>query len=240
VADTYAVMGDEKSARAEYATAIRDAESDGERLEYEMRSAATYVREHRLVEADQGFRAVAHEAHAKNFARIEAEAFRRMAWYQPQFTSAMQALQMAEQALDEAHTMSALDRRDEQAMILRVRAARAARAGNADILAAALRQLQEFAEGSRSQAVQRSYHAAFGAALMAKGRPADAVAHLEEDEQDPLSFELLAQAYQQAGIQGRQPALEARSTCLNEPTIEQALAAPEAQAFLRPGQRLDP
>ncbi len=236
VADTYALMGEEDSARQEYARAIQKAETDSDRLEYEMHAAATYVREHRLVEADQAFRAVAHEAHAKNYARIEAEANRRMAWYQPQFEQAMEALRSAEQALDEAHTIAAADRKDEQARILRVRAGRAARAGNNAVLEPALRQLQELAEGSRSQVVQRAYHAAMGAALLAKGQAAEAAVHLEEDRNDPLSLELLAQAYQQAGMKDKQPELEARSACLNEPTIEQAVAAPEAHAFLQSGR----
>jgi tetratricopeptide (TPR) repeat protein len=238
VADTYALMGDEKSAREEYAKAIRDAESDSDRLDYQMQAAATYVREHRWVEADQAFRAVAHEAHDKNLARVEAEAYRRMAWYQPQFASAMQALHSAEQALDEAHTISASDRRDERAKILRVRAIRAAGAGNEEVLTPTLRQLQELADESRSQVVQRAYHAAFGAALLAKGQATDAVLHLEEDQDDPLSLGLLAQAYQQGGIKDKQSELEARSTCLNEPSIEQALAAPGTNALLQPVERV--
>jgi len=44
IGDTYSLMGDEERARAEYAKAIAGADSDADRVEFEMQSAMTYVR----------------------------------------------------------------------------------------------------------------------------------------------------------------------------------------------------
>lgn len=235
IADTYALMGDEQAARDQYALAIDKGENQADRLTYELQSATTYVREHRYVQADQAFRAVAQEAHQKGFARIEAEAFRMMGWYEPRFASAMAALDEATQLLDAAQNISAGDRTAEQAEIMRVRVVRAARAGN-DEIAAAITKLENLASSSRSHAVQRSYHGAVGALLVAQEKYAEAIPHLEEDVQNPLSLELLARAYDKAGMKDTEADLRRHSACLNQPTIEQALVAPDAQASLRPSR----
>src|SRR5438045_5652472 len=99
-------MGEQDKARQEYDIAIVGADSEGDRLEYAMQSAATYVREHRYVEADQAFRSVANEADKEGFARIEAAAWRSMAMYQPQFAAALGDAEQAEQALRDAHSIS--------------------------------------------------------------------------------------------------------------------------------------
>jgi tetratricopeptide (TPR) repeat protein len=175
---------------------------------------------------------VAHEAHQKGFALLEAEAYRSMAWYAPYLSSAADALSSAEQALSSAPEVSAGDRERELAEILRVRAVRSARGGS-DQAQAALARLEKLAASSRSQLVQRSYEGARGAVLCAQQRFAEAIPHLEEDQGNPLSLELLAQAYEKTGVKVAASDLGRRAACLNQPTIEQALVDPDAQASLR-------
>lgn len=231
IADTYALMGDEDRARHEYEKAIAVADGEGERLQYGMQEAITYVRERRYVQADQAFRALADEAHREGFARIEAEAYRSMAAYDPQASAAMKHVDQAENALQD-HRLSQSDADEEHALILCVRVRRALQAGDRKTVLNALQQLQTMAASSRSEVVQRSYHAAAGALAMTQGKYTDAVAHLEEDQNNPLSLELLWRAYQKTGARENAAALRSDLAALNDPTLEQALAGPDLRASL--------
>ena len=231
IADTLALMGEEQSARQQYALAIAQAENESERLQYELQSASTFVREQRFVEADQAFRATAHAAHEKGFALLEAEAFRMMGCYAPYVGSANQALAAAEQTLA-APGVSPGDRDEELAQILRIRAVRAARPGS-DQANPALDRLEKLAASSRSLLVERSYAGALGAVLCLQLKFAEAIPHLEDDAGNPLSLELLAQAYEKTGVQASPSDLPRRAAVLNQPTIEQALVSPNVQAALR-------
>jgi tetratricopeptide (TPR) repeat protein len=235
IADTYALMGQEDQARHEYEKAIALADGEGERLQYGMQEAVTYIRERRYVQADQAFRAVAAEAHREGFAHVEAEAYRSMAMYEPQVPAAMKNLDQAEQALND-HNLSRSDADEEHAMILCVRARRALQAGDRIMAVQAVQQLQTAAASSRSEAVQRSYHAAAGALAMAQRKFTDAVAHLEEDQNNPLSLDLLWQAFRKTGAREDAEALRSDVAALNEPTLEQALVEPELRASLTAAQ----
>ncbi len=231
IADTYALMGDEDQARHEYEKAIALADGEGERLQYGMQEAITYVRERRYVQADQAFRALATKAHQEGFARVEADAYRSMAMYEPQVAAAQMSLDQAEKALHD-HRVSQSDMEEEHALILAVRVRRALRAGDQKTALPAVQQLQVMASSSRSEAVQRSYHAAAGAWAMAQGRYTEAVAHLEEDQNDPLSLELLWRAYRKTGAREDVAALHSDVAALNNPTLEQALVDPQLRASL--------
>ena len=231
IADTYALMGNEDQARHEYEKAIAVADGEGERLQYGMQEAATYVRERRYVQADQAFRALAAEAHSEGFARVEADAYRSMAIYQPQVSDARKSLDQAEKALQD-HEVSQADREEEQALILGVRTRRAVQANDRQAALQSLQQLQALAESSRSEVVQRSYHAAAGALAMAQGKYTQAVAHLEEDQGNPLSLELLWRALEKTGAREEAAALRTDVAALNEPTLEQALVNPQLRASL--------
>ena len=63
LADTYALMGDEARARAEYAIAIQHAFSKSEAASWSLNSAITYIRENNRSGADDAFHAVAKMAH---------------------------------------------------------------------------------------------------------------------------------------------------------------------------------
>ena len=77
--DTYALMGDQTKARAEYAKAIATG-SPVQKVLWSLQSAATYVREGDLAGADKAFNAVAEQAHALDFANLESEAYRSMSY----------------------------------------------------------------------------------------------------------------------------------------------------------------
>jgi tetratricopeptide (TPR) repeat protein len=231
IADTYALMGDEDQARHEYEKAIAVADGEGPRLQYGLQEAATYVRERRYVQADQAFRALADEAHRQGFARVEADAYRGMAMYEPQVSAAMKSLDQAEKALQD-HQVSQSDREQEHALILGVRARRALLAGDQAAALKSVQQLQTMAASSRSEVVQRSYHAAAGALALAQGKYTQAVAHLEEDQNNPLSLELLWRAYGKTGAREEAQALRSNMAALNDPTLEQALVGPQLRARL--------
>lgn len=231
VADTYALMGQEDQARHEYDKAIALADGEGARLQYGMQEAITYVREHRYVEANQAFRALADEAHRQGFAHVEADAYRSMAVYEPRVADAMKDLEQAEKALGD-HQLSQSDADEEHALILSVRVRRALQAGDRKAALQAVQQLQAMAASSRSESVQRSFHAAAGALAMAQEKYTDAVAHLQEDQNNPLSLELLWRAFRKTGAQDDAAALRSDMAVLNEPSLEQAVASPDLRASL--------
>jgi tetratricopeptide (TPR) repeat protein len=231
IADTYALMGDEDQARHEYEKAIAVADGEGPRLQYGLKEAATYVRERRYVQADQAFRALADEAHRQGFARVEAEAYRSIAVYEPQVSVAMKSLDQAEKALQD-HPLSQSDIEEEHALLLGVRARRELQSSDRTAAVKSVLQLQALAASSRSEVVQRSYHAAAGALAMGQGNYTQAVAHLEEDQNNPLSLELLWQAYEKTGAREQAAALRSDVAALNDPTLEQALVGPQLRASL--------
>jgi hypothetical protein len=112
---------------------------------------------------------------------------------------------------------------------------RAARAGNQALADQALHQLEALANGSRNRVIQSSYHGAAGALLMTQPnmdqkKYEDAIAHLEEDQDNPFTMELLVQAYYQTFQPDKLHDVEVRLRGTNVPTMEQALVVPAARA----------
>jgi tetratricopeptide (TPR) repeat protein len=232
VADTYAVMGKEDEAREEYARAIVFTTSASDKIEYELQSAVTWIRENNRKPAERALGDVAKHAHMAGLARLEAEAHRALAIYEPDHKTAMKQLQAAQAALDEHHELSRTDRDEAHARILRVRAARSAEAQDMASASAAVKQLENMTQNSRSQVIQLCYHAAAGAVLAAQQKYAEAIPHLEEDSADPLSMKLLWRAYSSTGEAAQAEALAAKLAALNVPTLEQALVVPSFRASL--------
>ncbi len=58
----------------------------------------------------------------------------------------------------------------------------------------------------------------------------EAIAHLEEDQDNPFTLELLVQAYYEAGQTEKLHEVEAKLRGTNVPTMEQALVVPAARA----------
>ena len=161
--DTYALMGNQAQARVEYEKAIQKAHTEADRLSYALQSATTWAREGNFAEADKAFAAVADKAHSAGFDLTEAQAHRMMSLYQTDDAEALKHLAAAEEALNHpTSSISQSDREDERARILRYRAVRADHAGNQELAAQTLQQLETMAGSTRSAVVQSSYHGAAG------------------------------------------------------------------------------
>jgi tetratricopeptide (TPR) repeat protein len=224
--DTYALMGNQEQARAEYDKAIRYAHNEADRLTYQMQDAMTYVRDGNYAAADKEFQEIAETAHAKEQDLQEAQAFRQMGQYESDGSAALKHLKLAEEALAHRSTISASDHDEELSRILRTRVARAAQAGNQPQADQALHQLEAMANGNRNRVIQSSYEGAAGTLLMDQKKYEDAIAHLEEDQDNPFTMELLVQAYYQTMESEKLHEMEARLRGTNTPTMEQALVVP--------------
>jgi tetratricopeptide (TPR) repeat protein len=227
--DTYALMGNQEQARIEYDKAIRYAHNEADRLTYSMQKAMTYVRDGNYAEADRQFQEIAETAHAKEQDLQEAQAMRHMGEYQADDNSALKHLKLAEEALSHRATISASDRDEELSRILRVRAVRAARAGNQALADKSVQQLESMASGSRNRVIWSSYQGAAGTLLMDQKKYEDAITHLEEDQENPFTLELLVQAYYQTVQNDKLHEVEVRLRGTNVPTMEQALVVPAAR-----------
>ena len=230
LADTYALMGNQAQARIEYDKAIAAAHNDADRIDYMMQRATTWVREANSAEADNAFAETAQKAHELGLDLQEAWAHQRMAAYQSEDAAALKHLEAAEDALGHRQDISPLDRDEEISRILRYRTVRAAHAGNQELAQKSLHALEAMASGSRNLVIQDSYHGAAGALLASQQKWQDAIAHLEEDRDDPFSMQLLSRAYYEAGANDKMHEVEARLRGTNVPTIEQAVVVPAARA----------
>jgi hypothetical protein len=201
--------------------------SESDRVEYELQSAVTWIRENNHQQVDQSLHEVAKNAHAAGLAKIEAEANRIMAMSAPDYHDASHHLRAAEHALDEGHPISKSDREEERALILKVVASRAAQNKLVDVAEKAVAQLESMASDSRSKVIQLAYHAAAGSILVEQGKHAEAIPHLEADAENPESMLLLYRAYRQTGAQEDARLLAKRLAGMNEPTVEQALVVPQ-------------
>jgi tetratricopeptide (TPR) repeat protein len=237
VADTYAVMGREGEARDEYAKALVFVTSESDRVEYELQSALTWIRENNHKQVDKSLHEVAKHAHSVGLAKIEAEANRIMAMSAPDYKDATHHLKAAEHALDEGHPIAKSDREEERALVLKVAALRAAQNRSMEAAAKWVAQLESMAGQSHSQVIQLAYHSAAGAVLVEQGKYAEAIPHLEEDTENPESMLLLWKAYRQTGAQEDAKLLAARLAGMNEPTVEQALVVPQFRVMLADAQQ---
>jgi tetratricopeptide (TPR) repeat protein len=225
--DTYALMGDQAKARAEYTKAIETA-SPAQKVLWSLQMAATYVREGDLASADKAFNAVAEQAHEKDFANFESEAFRSMSLYQLDSAASLRLLEKAEAVLKEDHKVPQALLNEQLAAVLRTRVERATAANNKDLAASTLKQLQTLAEANSADGlIENAMHGASGAVALAAGNFADAVNHFEEDDSNAISMRGLITAYEKNGQEGNARRLGAKLAALNVPLIEQALVVPE-------------
>jgi len=228
--DTYALMGNQEQARAEYDKAIRFAHNEADRLTYGMQKAMTYVREGNFAEADKQFTEIAQNAHAKAQGLQEAQAYRHKAEYQSDDTAALRELKLAEDALHHQASIAHSDRDEETSRIWRVRVMRAAHAGNQAVAEQTLKDLEKLANSSRNRVIQASYQGAAGTLLMQQKKYLEAIAHLEEDQENPFTMELLVQAYYQTSQPEKVHEIEVKLRGMNVPTMEQALVVPAARS----------
>jgi len=235
IASTYALMGDQQRARVEYLKAISGTKERATQLDYRILWAMTYYRENQLERGNREFTKLAAEAHAADLPVEEAEIYRDMALFNPDAHQALRTLDLARAVLTENHEISQGSREVELANILQTRAFIAERAGMADAAQKALKPLSVMAQTSRSNLVQQAYHSANGALLMTQGKSDEAISELQEDPQNPLSLQLLADAQNKAG-----QAVDAQKTlstlaAINDERVETALAVPQARTALKNG-----
>jgi tetratricopeptide (TPR) repeat protein len=225
--DTYALMGQEERAREEYAKAIASG-SPVQKVTWGLQSAATWVREGNPAAADKAFSSVAQQAHEKDFANLEAEAYRSMSLYQLDGAASLNLLAKAEAVLKEDHKVPQSLLNEELASVLRARVERALHDNNKELAAATLKQLQALAESNGADGlIVTSLHAAAGALALANGSFADAVNQFEEDDGNPISMRSLITAYEKNGQDGNARRLSAKLAALNVPVIEQAIVVPQ-------------
>jgi tetratricopeptide (TPR) repeat protein len=227
--DTYALMGNQEQARVEYDKAVRYAHNEGDRLDYSMQKAMTWVRDGKFTEADKAFQEIAQAAHSKDQDLQEAQAYRHLAEYQTDDNAALKYLQDAEESLGHRSTISKGDKDEELSRILRNRTVRAAHAGNPALADQSLKQLESMAASSRNRVIQRSYNGAAGTLLMDQKKFDEAITYLEEDQDNPFTMELLVQAYYQTNQSDKLAQAEAMLRGTNVPTMEQALVVPAAR-----------
>jgi tetratricopeptide (TPR) repeat protein len=230
--DTYALMGNQIKAREEYARAV-EAATPVQKVLWSLQSAATYVREGDLAAADKAFTAVAEQAHGKDFANLESEAYRSMAMYQMDSAASLRLLAKAEAVLHEDHKVPQSLLNQQLAAVLRTRVERALidknpTAKNRELAVDTFKQLQTLSEANAADGlIATALHGAAGELALAQGNFADAVNHLEEDDANAFSMRSLITAYEKNGQEGNARRLGAKLAALNVPMIEQALVVPE-------------
>ena len=233
IASTYALMGDQERARAEYLKAIAGTKERPTKLDYRILWAMTFYRENKLERGSKEFAKLAVEAHAADLPVEEAEIHRDMALFNPDPHAALRSLDAARQVLTENHEISQGGREIELASILQTRAFIAERAGMADATQKALKPLTAMSQTSRSMLVQQSYHSANGAALMTQEKYDAAIPELMEDPQNPLSLGLLADAQNKAGQAADAQKTLTTLAAINDERVETAFAVPQARAALK-------
>jgi predicted Zn-dependent protease len=114
----------------------------------------------------------------------------------------------------------------ELAEILRARVEVGLEAGNKKMTASALAQLARMSETSNDKLIDSAYHGAEGAVLFSGHKYTDAIAHLEEDTNNPFSLQLLSEAYRKTGDSAEAHRTTETLVNFNDPTLEQALVVP--------------
>ena len=222
--DVYMLMGKERQARAEYEKAIVAAPSVGDRLNFHIQLALTYAFANQHDSADEEMMKVAEEAHSLHIGLQEAVSYRIMSAYEPELNGFLKHSADAERALAEKSDISASDREEEMAMVLKVRAVQAAVFGKMDVANEAMQKLASMAAESRDPLIQQANEGAAGGVLWAQKKYGDAIPHLEEDQANPLSAARLLQAYRETGDSYHADVMMNNLNNSHEPTVDDLLA----------------
>jgi len=227
LADTYSLMGDQVRARREYEIGFQKFTlPELQQILWKTREAATYVREGDNDGAQHAFQAIADYAHSRQNSQAEADTYRQMAMCEQNPKQAMAYLTKAEAAAQDGKNALKIALSQELAQILRARVELALKMGNKDLANSALAQLEKMSDSSDDMLIENAYHGAAGAVLFSQHKYDQAISHLEEDSNNPLSLKLLATAYQKIGYSAGAKRTTETLTNLNDPTLEQALVVP--------------
>jgi tetratricopeptide (TPR) repeat protein len=228
IADTYSLMGDQPRARQEYQIAFQKFPTLPELhlVQWRTREATTFVREGDYAAADRAFQAVADRARVKSMSQLEADTYRQMAMYQRDPKEALRFLEKADAAAHQGGNAMPFAIQQELAQILRVRVEVAVKTGNRKMMATTLNRLAELSTSSNDKVIESAYHGAAGAALFSQHKYNEAMSHLEEDSNNPLSLKLLATAYKKVGYGSEAKRVSETLANMNDPTLEQAMVVP--------------
>jgi tetratricopeptide (TPR) repeat protein len=234
IADTYLLMGEESRARQEYEAGFKKFPSlaEIECIRWKTRQASTYVYEKDFTGADKAFQALADYAHTKHLGQAEAETYRQMAEYQPDLRQALLLLNKAEAVLRQDNNISAMHVHQETAQILRTRVEMAVKAGDSLAADSGVVKLAELSLNSNDKVIDSAFHGAAGAHLFYEHKYSQAIPHLEEDDDSPLSLRRLIVAYQKTGYFSGAKRTQQILANFNDPTVEQALVVPEFRKCL--------
>src|SRR6202161_1570674 len=232
IASPYALMGDQEKARAQYLVAIAGTEERATKFDYRILWAMTYYRENQPEQARQELMKISAEAERGGLAIEHAEAHRDMALFNPEPQGALKDIDHARVALL-GHDFAWGDRDNELATILFTRAFISARAGLQKEVQKSVEPLSAIARTSRSDVVQRAYHSANGALLSMQGKYDAATKELEDDSQNPLALQLLADAQEKAGQSAEAQKTLVTLAAINDERVETAVAVPPARAALK-------
>jgi tetratricopeptide (TPR) repeat protein len=227
LADTYSLMGDQVRARREYEIGFQKFTlPELQQILWKTREAATYVREGDYDGAQHAFQAIADYAHSRQDSQAEADTYRQMAMCEQNPKQAMAYLGKAEAATQDGKNALKIALSQELAQILRARVELALKVGNKELANSNLARLETMSESSDDMLIEDAYHGAAGAVLFSQHKYDQAISHLEEDTNNPLSLKLLAAAYQKIGYSAGAKRTTETLTNLNDPTLEQALVVP--------------
>ncbi len=227
IADTYSLMGDQVRARQEYEIGFKKFSlPEMHRIQWQTQEAISFVREGDYAAADRAFQAIADHAHAKHMSQLEADAWRQMAMYQQRPKHAIALLAKAQVAVQQGNNAMTAAIQQELAQILRARVEVAVETGNKEMMASTLARLARMSGNSNDKIIDSAYHGAAGAVMFSSHKYADAIAHLEEDANNPFSLQLLAEAYQKTGDVSEAHRTTETLANFNDPTVEQALVVP--------------
>ena len=156
-----------------------------------------------------------------------------MAMYQPSFPQALALVTKAESALSEGHSIWAIGIHQEAAQILRTRAELEMKAGRSLAADSAVAKLAELSLNSNDRVIDSAFHGAAGAHLFYEHQYKQAIPHLEEDSNSPLSLQRLAAAYEKTGYTSGAKETQKTLANFNDPTVEQALVVPAFRKCLQ-------
>jgi len=224
IADTYSLMGDQDRARKEYEVAFkRFPLPELHQVQWKTREAQTYVREGDFAGADKAFQAIADQAHAKHMSQVEADTYRQMAMYQPSPKKTLFFINRADAAIREGKNSMPAALQQERAQVLRARIEANLKSGNRLTAQSELKRLAAMASNSSDRLIEVAWQGAAGAVAFSQHKYDDAISHLEEDTNNPLSLKLLAEAYQKIGDSAGAKRTSQTLASINDPTLEQAL-----------------
>ncbi|HWK31346.1 MAG TPA: tetratricopeptide repeat protein [Terriglobales bacterium] len=223
IADTYALMGDQERARAEYDKAVAQESGEREKLDYKFQRAITFIRAKDYAGAEKAFTELSQEADKAGFADLESECHRAIASVLQDRNAALAHMAEAEKALSHPHQTPASVLQQQLSRVLRTQAIIAQAAGKTQLASSSLKRLETMATSNRDAIVQASYHGAKGGVLFAQKKYADAAEELADDADNALSQARLAEAYAQVGKQAEAQAERDRLANQHRVLLEDAI-----------------